>query len=281
MLFALGCYSYIVPNLIVVLTGQFIKNIGGLPCAYVFMALFADTLDHIERKSGIRCDGTAMSIYNIIAVASVGICTGIFNFMLAQAGYIAPSIDAAGNTVAAAQPDSVINVITFAFVGLEVITGIALALILIFLNVEKTVTRKQEMILEYRKQDCLAAGKEWIDPETAAALEQERQERESVENYLAELKIKCAKNGWDYEQKAEEYRRKTAEAKQKAQRAEAKRAAKLSSMTAEKRAALEAREAKKAAAIDRLWGKEKSYGAAYRAKIKAQLAKKAVVKWKQ
>lgn len=280
-------------NLAVVLVGQFIKNIGGLPCAYVFMALFADTLDHIEWKSGIRCDGTAMSIYNIIAVASVGICTGIFNFMLAQAGYIAPSIDSAGNTVAAAQPDAVINMITFAFVGLEVITGIALALILIFLNVEKTVTRKQEMILEYRKQDCIAAGKEWIDPETVAALEQQRQELESEENYLAELKTKCAKNGWDYEQKAEEYRRKTAEAKQeaeqkrlaseqkaaqKAQRAEAKRAEKLSSMTPEKRAALEAREAKKAAAIDSLWEKEKSYGAAYRAKIMAQLAQKAGVK---
>ena len=35
-------------NMVIVLTGQFIKNIGGLPCAYVFMALFADVLDHIE-----------------------------------------------------------------------------------------------------------------------------------------------------------------------------------------------------------------------------------------
>ena len=34
-------------NMVVVLIGQFIKNIGGLPCAYVFMALFADALDHI------------------------------------------------------------------------------------------------------------------------------------------------------------------------------------------------------------------------------------------
>ncbi|MGN0444848.1 MAG: MFS transporter, partial [Acutalibacteraceae bacterium] len=34
-------------NMVIVLVGQFIKNIGGLPCAYVFMALFADVLDHI------------------------------------------------------------------------------------------------------------------------------------------------------------------------------------------------------------------------------------------
>lgn len=123
-----GAVCCIAPtNMAVVLTGQFIKNIGGLPCSYVFMALFADTLDHIEWKSGIRCDGTAMSIYNIIAVAVVGICTGIFNWMLASAGYVAPSIDAAGNTIAATQPDSVLTVITFAFVGLEVITGLVLA----------------------------------------------------------------------------------------------------------------------------------------------------------
>ena len=76
VLYALGgVICSIAPrNMAVVLIGQFIKNIGGLPCSYVFMALFADVLDHIEWKSGIRCDGTAMSIYNIIAVALVGIC---------------------------------------------------------------------------------------------------------------------------------------------------------------------------------------------------------------
>lgn len=35
-------------NMAVVLIGQFIKNIGGLPCAYVFAALMADVLDHME-----------------------------------------------------------------------------------------------------------------------------------------------------------------------------------------------------------------------------------------
>ena len=77
-------------NLVMVLIGQFIKNIGGLPCAYVFMALFADCLDHVEWKTDLRIDGAAMSIYNIIAVAMVGIMTGVFNSMLAKAGYLAP-----------------------------------------------------------------------------------------------------------------------------------------------------------------------------------------------
>ena len=44
-------------NMVMMLIGQFIKNIGGLPCSYVFMALFADVLDHMEWKNCSRCDG--------------------------------------------------------------------------------------------------------------------------------------------------------------------------------------------------------------------------------
>ena len=148
LLYALGSFICCLNphSYVFVLGGQFIKNIGGLPCAYVFMALFADCLDHIEWKSGIRVDGAAMSIYNIIAVAIVGVATGLFNLMLSMSGYIAPTTDAVGNTVAASQPDSVISMITFAFVGLETITGIVLAVILFFLDVEKNIEKKQEEI---------------------------------------------------------------------------------------------------------------------------------------
>lgn len=68
-------------NMAIVLVGQFVKNIGGLPCSYIFMALFADVLDHIEWKRSFRVDGIAMSIYNIIAVSSVGIVT-VFSICL-------------------------------------------------------------------------------------------------------------------------------------------------------------------------------------------------------
>ena len=134
-------------NMTIMLIGQFIKNIGGLPCAYVFMALFADTLDHLEWKTGFRSDGTAMSIYNIIAVTMVGICQGVFNGLLSHAGYIAPEL-VNGQTVAAIQSDAVQSVITFGFVGLEAITGIVMAILLGFLNVEKGLDKKQQEIKE-------------------------------------------------------------------------------------------------------------------------------------
>ena len=182
VLYALGsllCWIFST-NLVMVLIGQFIKNIGGLPCAYVFMALFADCLDHLEWKSDLRIDGAAMSIYNIIAVAMVGIMTGVFNWMLAKAGYIAPftakSVVEAGQvlsqngwaaqvaleslkpaadgvlTVALAQPHSVSWVISFAFVGLEFFTGVALVVILFFLNVEKDLPQKQAEIKARHEQ---------------------------------------------------------------------------------------------------------------------------------
>ena len=161
-------------SLVIVLIGQFIKNVGGLPCSYVFMALFADCLDHLEWKTDKRIDGAAMSIYNIIAVAMVGIMTGVFNWMLATSGYIAPitarstaeaasalaangwtaqlaldAIKPAADgvlTVAMQQPEAVYGVINFAFVGLEVITGIILVVVLKFLNVEKNLPAEQAEI---------------------------------------------------------------------------------------------------------------------------------------
>lgn len=147
-----GAICWMFPhNMVMVLAGQFIKNTGGLPCAYVFMALFADVLDHLEWKTGFRSDGIAMSVYNIIAVAMVGVCTGIFNGWLAGAGYVAPEI-VNGQTVAAVQSEAVQGIITFGFVGLEVFTGVILAVLLAFLNVEKDIGKKQAEIKVRRER---------------------------------------------------------------------------------------------------------------------------------
>lgn len=154
VLYAIGsAICWICPtNMVVVLVGQFIKNIGGLPCAYVFMALFADVLDHLEWKHNFRCDGIAMSIYNIIAVTSVGIVTGLFNMLLSKCGYVAPSF-INGETVAVAQSVATKNAITFSFVGLETITAIILIVILAFINVEKHIDKEQEEIKARKEEE--------------------------------------------------------------------------------------------------------------------------------
>lgn len=137
-------------NMVIVLIGQFIKNIGGLPCAYVFMALFADVLDHIEWKCDFRCDGLSTSVVTIITTVSVGVCSGIFNLLLAKTGYVAPElID--GVTVAATQNAATQNIITFFFLGLEIIGSVFMIIALRFLNVENVIDKEQAEIKARRE----------------------------------------------------------------------------------------------------------------------------------
>lgn len=273
-------------NMAVVLTGQFIKNIGGLPCAYVFMALFADGLDHIEWKSGIRCEGTAMSIYNTIAVAIVGVATAVFNAMLSSTGYIEPeTVDAV--TIAFEQSESVKNAITFAFVGLEAITGIVLAGLLVFLSVEKNIERKHKVILERQKAACEAKGEEWVAPEVRTAREEAMFLAESEKIFEKELAEKCRKKGLEYEKELARHkqitaakREKTLEKKRLSQEKEArkeelknsKKARALAAMSSEELKKKEERDRKHALRDEAFWQKESVAGQAYYLKIQKELS---------
>lgn len=292
LLYALGsAICWLVPtNLYVVLVGQFIKNIGGLPCAYVFMALFADGLDHIEWKSGIRCDGTAMSIYNIIAVAIVGVATSIFNAMISGAGYIAPPDGATVEQIQKiVQPELVKNVITFAFVGLEAITGVILAALLIFLSVEKTIGRKQAMIMQRQKAAAEARGEEWIAPEIQAEIDEKKFLEESERIFAEELKAKCQKKGLNFEEELKKHNKQVSEqrAKQenkkrlseekaaaKAKKAEERKTAKLAKLTPEQLTLREEKARKRQEREDALWAEELKKGEAYYQHIQAELAAK-------
>lgn len=292
ILYAIGsAICWAVPtNMAVVLVGQFIKNIGGLPCAYVFMALFADGLDHLEWKSGMRSDGVAMSIYNILAVATVGVATSLFNALISKAGYVAPKL-VDGVTVAAQQSQAVKNMITFSFVGLETITGVILAVLLIFLTVEKTLSRKQAKIREYQKAEAAARGEEWVAPEVRTAEEEATYLRENELAFETALKDKCAAKGLDFEKELADYQKavaekaaKTAEKKRlaeekeksKAEKAKARKEEKLAALSPEKRLKKEQKEAKRAEAEEAAWQRELAAGEAYRAKVKAELEAKGV-----
>lgn len=292
ILYAIGsAICWAVPtNMAVVLVGQFIKNIGGLPCAYVFMALFADGLDHLEWKSGMRSDGVAMSIYNILAVATVGVATSLFNALISKAGYVAPML-VDGVTVAAQQSQAVKNMITFSFVGLETITGVILAVLLIFLTVEKTLSRKQAKIREYQKAEAAARGEEWVAPEVRAAEEEATYLRENELAFETALKDKCAAKGLNFEKELADYRkavaRKKAKAaekkhlaeekeKSKAEKAKARKEERLAALSPEDRLKKEQKEAKRAEAEEAAWQRELAAGEAYRAKVKAELEAKGV-----
>ena len=274
-------------NMAVVLVGQFIKNIGGLPCAYVFMALFADCLDHLEWKSGFRCDGTAMSVYNILATAIIGVSTSIFNALLSKSGYVAPEIQN-GVTVAFTQTQQVKDVITFSFVGLETITGIILAILLLGLNVEKNISKKQADIREYQKAKALSNNEEWIEPEVKAKQDEERFLLENEEAYVAALKENCKKKNLDFEvelqkhktqieekqsKKEEKKRLELEKEKNRQMKIEEKKKKKLNSLSFEKRDAYLNRMKKRQDKEEEKWQIELKKGESYRNNIQNELCK--------
>ncbi len=149
-----GAICMIAPkNMVIVLIGQFIKNIGGLPCAYVMSALFADVLDHIEWRYDFRCDGFSASVQTIIMTCTTGVVSGLFNFLLARTGYIEPVFDAATKvTTGFEQSAATQNMITFCFVGVEVITAVIMFFLLWKFEAEKNVEKEQQEIAQRRME---------------------------------------------------------------------------------------------------------------------------------
>lgn len=153
-IFAIGsaiCWMF-PKSMVIVLIGQFIKNIGGLPSSYVLMAIFADVLDHMEWRFKFRVDGFSASMMTIIATITMGIGNAVFNMMLSITGYIPPEF-VNGETVAAVQNAATQNWFTFGFVGLEVFTAIAMIVCLYFLNVEKVIAGEQAEIAARREEN--------------------------------------------------------------------------------------------------------------------------------
>lgn len=305
LLYALGSgICWLAPtNLYVVLAGQFIKNFGGLPCAYIFMALLADVLDHEEWKNGFRVDGCAMSIFSVITTAAVGITTGVFNLTLSKTGYVNPSTSTSGivnaiqKTIANSdgsltyifvQNSAVNNAFIFYFLGLETITGLLCALLLAFIPVEKSIKRKQDEIRALQKEATEKAGQVWIAPEEKALAETALYEKENEAAFEEALQKKCAKKGLDFQaelrkhltavsakkDKAEKKRLAAAEKAEAARnKKEAKHQAKLAAMSPEKREAYLAKQSAKQAQDEKAWALESAAGAKSRSAMALCLQK--------
>lgn len=143
--------SFIAPsNLVVVLAGQFIMNMGIVPAAYVFPALMAAVFDEIEAKSGKRCEGVATSVINSMNTIAVGLSIGLFNLMIR--GYIQPQFDTVGNCITT-QPAGVLRAIVWAFVGMNIFIHLFLAILLRFLNVEKKLPEYQKIISDRKAEE--------------------------------------------------------------------------------------------------------------------------------
>lgn len=117
-------------NFILAIIAFVIKALGGAPAMYISLALLADVSDHQEAKHGFRCDGLSMAFYGAIMVGMTGIANGIISGVLSAVGYDATNV--AGMTSPA-----VGSAMTWLFFGGETICYAVIALIFIFMKVEK------------------------------------------------------------------------------------------------------------------------------------------------
>lgn len=218
-----GAIGFIAPDNFWVVTVSFIiKALGSTPAMYLSLALLADILDHQEAKHGFRTDGLTMTIYGAIMAGMTGIATGILNIALNASGYTAEMI---------ANPTPQLQTaMEWIFIGGETICYALIAILFIFMSVEKFSKQDHEEIKERQKAEALAKGEEWIEPEERLRREEEEADRLAEEARRAELKAKCEKKGLNFEEEEAKYeaaleaKKQAAEAKKKA--AEEKKAAK-------------------------------------------------------
>ena len=202
-----------------------VKAIGTAPAMYISIALMANVLDHQEAVHGVRTDGFTMAVYGSIMVAMSGVCNGII-----------VGLDNAVQTIAGKQ-----FLHTFLAYGVEGICYIIIAVMFLFMGVEKFTNVDNKAIVADQKAEVLAAGGNWIEPDERLKLEEEENNRLVEEARVAELKDRCEKKGLNFEEENNKFLEKKAEADKKAAdkkaAAEAKKQAKLDAMTPEQKEA--------------------------------------------
>ena len=207
-----------------------VKALGTAPAMYISIALMANVLDHQEAVHGVRTDGFTMAVYGSIMVAMSGICNGII----------------VGLNAAFPDVESRKVLHTFLSFGVEGVCYLIIALMFLFMNVEKFTNVDNKAIVADQKAAVLAAGGVWVEPDVRAKQEEEENNRLVEEARLEQLKIDCEKKGLNFEEENAKFLEKKAEADKKAEQkkadAEAKKQAKLDAMTPEQKQAMEEKE---------------------------------------
>lgn len=130
-----------------VLGGLFLASIGTLPSTYLGNTMIPDTMEHIEYKTGFRCDAFSASIYSIFVTVAAGIGAGVLNWGLAAFGYIPP----VSNTEWVAQPAAVQTFLIIACRGLVIVSCLVQFLTLKFYDLDKKLPEIQAELKAHRE----------------------------------------------------------------------------------------------------------------------------------
>ncbi len=170
-----------------------VKALGTTPAMYLSIALLGDIMDHQEALYGKRTDGLSMTIYGSIMAGMTGVTTGILNLVLQISNYDSN------------HPEAIQTPMLWIFVGAETLCYVLIALLFIFMRVEKYSKCDHKAIEEDQKKVCEIRGIPYISNEERLAKEEEESNRASEEARINELKIKCKKKGLSFELEEKKY----------------------------------------------------------------------------
>lgn len=189
-----------------------LKAFGMLP-NYLFPAMMAEAMDHIEWKNGYRCDGLTATFSSVIVTIMGGLSVSIFNSGLSVNGYIPPAAD--GSWVA--QNLGTQSFIVACVAIIPAAAFLAIAVLAFFFKVEDLIPQISADITARHKATAEAAGIEYHSPEELAEMEQAEQDRLAEATRIEELKARCAKKGLSFEEEEAKYQAKLAEKKRKSE----------------------------------------------------------------
>lgn len=200
-------------NMPVVLGALAVKSCGMLP-TYLVVAFMAEAMDHVEWRSGFRCDGLTATFANVSVTVMAGLTASIFNFGLNLTGYIPPAED--GSWVA--QSAGVQNFMTACVALVPAVCFIIILVCTYLFKVEDQMPQISADIAARHKAEAEARGEVYLSPEEKAAIEQEKEDRIAEEKRIEELKEKCARKGLSFEEENAKYKAKLAAKEAKKER---------------------------------------------------------------
>lgn len=181
--FLMGCLGFVVlinPSDGGLVTGMAItafclKAIGTVPAMYISMALLSDVIEHQEALYGIRTDGFTMAVYGSIMIAMPGVANAIISLVN---GNVAIS----GNV----QNQQLAN--TFLYFGGEAFCYLIIAIMFLFMKVEKFSEFDKKAIVQDQKEYAEKEGLDWMDPSVRLQLEQEQAEEAVHQEQIEKLR---------------------------------------------------------------------------------------------
>ena len=212
---ALGSFIVsVVPTQLGPVLGAFaLKSFGYLP-AYLYAAMMAEAMDHIEWKKAFRCDGFTATTQSVIVTITAGLGTSLFNSGLARNGYVPPVSD----TSWVAQNAATKHWFVLCVAVIPAVIYILISVLAFFYRVEDDSEQIKADITARHRAEAEAAGLVYMSPEEKAALEQAEQDRIAEDKRIEELKALCVRKGLSFDEEEAKYQAKLAEKKAKAEK---------------------------------------------------------------